>query len=106
MYVRYLNIIGIWIGKCVCDGIVGELCIIFYCLDKNFILFGERKLLEIFEGWFCDFREDFIMFGKCIVKCRVIIVDYFVFGCSIGMFLYSVFGFVGFMYEIIDDDVF
>lgn len=79
-----------------------ELCIIFYCLDKFFILFGEKKILDIFEGWLCDVREDFIMFGRCIEYCRIIIVDYFEFGCSIGMFLDKSFGLVGFMFELED----
>lgn len=85
LYVRYLNIIGIWIGRCVYGDKLEELCIIFYCLDKIFILFGEKKILEYLVGWLCDVREKFIMFGMCIEGCRIIIWDYFEFGCSIGI---------------------
>lgn len=106
LYARYSNIIGIRTGKCVCDGIVGEPCIILYCLDKNLIPLGERKLPETLEGWPCDLREDFIMLGKCTAKCRATIADYPVLGCSIGMPSHSASGSVGFMYETTDDDVF
>lgn len=106
LYARYSNIIGIRTGKCVCDGIVGEPCIILYCLDKNLIPLGERKLPETLEGWPCDLREDFIMLGKCTAKCRATTADYPVLGCSIGMPSHSASGSVGFMYETTDDDVF
>lgn len=40
-----------------------ELCIVLYCLDKMIIFYGEYLLLEFFEGWFCDIREDIVMLG-------------------------------------------
>lgn len=106
LYARYSNIIGIRTGRCVRDGIVGDPCIIFYCLDKNLIPLGERKLPETLEGWPCDLREDFIMLGQCTANCRNITADYPVLGCSIGMPSHSASGSVGFMYETTDDEVF
>lgn len=106
LYARYSNIIGIRTGKCVCAGIVGNPCIILYCLDKNLIPLGERKLPETLEGWPCDLREDFIMLGKCTAKCKTTTAEYPVLGCSIGIPSHSASGSVGFMYETTIDDVF
>lgn len=72
-----------------------------YCFDKIFILFGEKFLFDLIEGWLCDVREDFFMFGICFKNCLFINKDFFEFGCSIGMYLKNGLGFVGFLYELI-----
>lgn len=40
-------------------------CIIIYCLDKDLVPFGEKPLPKTLEGFYCDIRKDFIMFGVC-----------------------------------------
>lgn len=80
--------------------IINELCIVLYCLDKNIILFGEKLLLELIVGWFCDIREDFVMFGKCLRLCLLFSLNFFEFGCSIGIFFVDFVGFVGFLVEL------
>lgn len=46
------------------------------------------------------------MLGMCSIDCKLIGVDYLKFGCSIGRFVIKGFGFVGFMYELRDFDIF
>lgn len=82
------------------DMIINELCIVLYCLDKIIILFGEKLLLEMIVGWFCDIREDFVMFGKCLRLCLLFSWNFFEFGCSIGIFFVDFVGFVGFLVEL------
>lgn len=62
-----------WIGKVrsVGDEIEDNFCIVLYCFDKNFILFGEKFLLKIIVGCLCDIREDYVMFGYCFNRCFV-----------------------------------
>lgn len=76
-----------------------EFCIVLYCLVKDIILFGEKKLLVFFEGYLCDIREDFVMFGngKCLYECLVFNKSFFEFGCCIGII--DFYGFVGFLVE-------
>lgn len=40
-----------------------------YSLDKDLILYGEDLLLMFFEGWYCDVREDIVMFGVVCCDC-------------------------------------
>lgn len=54
-----------------------------------FILFGENKLLEILEGYFCDIWENIIMFGGGVSI-----------GFSIGILYSEVNGFVGFLVKL------
>lgn len=96
IYVRYLNVIGIGISvvRCEGDGIYEILCIVFYCLDKIFILFGEKLLFKFFVGWFCDIREDFVCLGVFyICNCG----NFLKLGCSIGLFDSVFRGLVGFL---------
>lgn len=99
LYATYSNIIGIRIGRRVHGDKLEEPCIIFYCLDKSFIPFGEKKIPDTLEGWPCDVREDFIMLGRCTEYCRTTTADYPELGCSIGMPSDKSFGSVGFMFE-------
>lgn len=63
MYSRYLNIIGIGISNVRCDGeiVLKEFCIVLYCLDKYIVLFGEELLLIYIGEWFCDYRENIVL---------------------------------------------
>lgn len=70
-----------------------------YCLDKKLILFGEKLLLKRIEKWFCDIREDFVMFGYCLMVCLVLNGNFFELGCSIGLVEVEFIGFVGFLVE-------
>lgn len=60
------------------------------------ILYGEDLLLKIIDGWYCDVREDIVMFGICF-DCWYIF--YFNFGCCIGLFLFGI-GLVGFLVKL------
>lgn len=97
-YVNYLNVIGFGISnvRYVVGNIIYEFCIVIYCLDKLIILYGENFLLESFKEFFCDVREDVILFGFCY-DCYYVNVSL---GCSIGMFFKSDFGFVGFFVKL------
>lgn len=93
-----------WISCVLCFGDIklDLYGIIFYCLDKLIILFGEKLLFEYFVGWLCSYREDFFMFGKCFEDCLFINYKFLEFGCSIGILLCVCLGFVGFLYEFIN----
>eukprot|EP00105_Crassostrea_gigas_P042271 XP_019926419.1 PREDICTED: uncharacterized protein LOC105337013 [Crassostrea gigas] len=105
LYARYSNIIGIRIGRRVHGDKLEEPCIIFYCLDKTLIPFGEKKIPESLAGWPCDVREKFIMFGLCTEDCRTTTRDYPELGCSIGIKSNNKgYGSAGFMYESTNSD--
>lgn len=97
LYARYSNLIGIQIGKRVHCETQWQLCIIFYCLDKTLIPFGEKKLPDTFAGYPCFFREDFIMLGNCTEICKS--ADRPELGCSIGIPSNKWSGSVGFLYK-------
>lgn len=101
LYARYSNIIGIRIGRRLHGDKLEEPCIIFYCLDKTLIPFGEKKLPDTLEGWPCDVREKFIVFGMCNRNCRA---DPPELGCSIGNESNTCSGSAGFMYESKNSD--
>lgn len=103
LYARHSNIIGIQIGRRVHSD--AHPCIIFYCLDKTLIPFGEKQLPETLAGWPCDVREDFIRLGTCTQQCRAgICADLPELGCSTGKASKRGSGSVGFMYESMDSD--
>lgn len=106
LYARYSNIIGIRIGRRVHGDKLEQPCIIFYCLDKTLVPFGEKKLPETLEGWPCDLREDFIMLGFCTENCRTTTANNPELGCSIGMPSDTSCGSVGFMFESKDSKKF
>lgn len=66
IYARYSNVIGIGISRVRCVGniILKEPCIVLYCLAKDITPFGESKLPNFIEGYPCNTRDDFVMFGK------------------------------------------
>lgn len=99
LYASYSNIIGIRIGRRVHGDKLEKPCIIFHCLDKSLIPFGEKEMPDSLEGWPCDVREDFIMLGRCTENCRTTTADYPELGCSIGRPSDKGFGSVGFMFE-------
>lgn len=74
-------------------------CIVLYCLDKNIVLFGENIMLSFIGGYFYDLREDFVMLEICFNICLFLDIDFFEFGCSIGIDLKidGIIGIVGFM---------
>lgn len=90
--------------RCVGNIIKEEFCIVLYCLDKILILYGESFLLKYIVGWFCDLREDIVMFGGyvCFDYCLFFNFNFLEFGCSIGIFLDKFVGFVGFLVELIN----
>lgn len=101
LYARHSNLIGIEIGNVskVHNLEQEQPGIIFYCLDKSLIPFGEKPLPNSIEGWPCDVREDFFMFGQCAKPCRRIDPNLTELGCSIGIESDPVAGSAGFFYE-------
>lgn len=77
IYAKFSSIIGFRIGK-----MFSEPCIILYCLDKDLVPFGEKPLPKFINGWPCDIKEDFVMFGACF-DCRQI--NHPNPGCCIGI---------------------
>nr|XP_034310800.1 uncharacterized protein LOC105335643 isoform X1 [Crassostrea gigas] len=64
IYAKHSCVVGLGIGNMDCNGQITP-CIIIYCLDKDLVPFGEEPLPKTLEGFHCDIREDFIMFGAC-----------------------------------------
>lgn len=64
IYAKHSCVVGLGIGNMDCNGQITP-CIIIYCLDKDLVPFGEEPLPKTLEGFYCDIREDFIMFGAC-----------------------------------------
>lgn len=64
MYANHSGVVGLGIGNMDCNGQITP-SIIIYCLDKDLVPFGEEPLPKTLEGFNCDIREDFIMFGAC-----------------------------------------
>lgn len=64
IYANHSSVVGLGIGNMDCSG-QRTPCIIIYCLDKDLVPFGEKPLPKTLEGFCCDIREDFIMFGAC-----------------------------------------
>lgn len=100
IYASYSNVIGIGISPVRCEGetIKNEPCIVLYCLDKNFIPFGENPLPESIDKFPCDLREDFVKFGTCPRNCLSPILPET--GCSIGRPSGNSSGSVGFLVEL------
>lgn len=99
IYAEYSNVIGIRISKIrdVYGIIQYEPCIVLYCLDKSITPIGEKELPEYLEGYPCDIREDFFMFGKCFPNC--LDPNSPLPGCSIGILSDEHSGSVGFLYQ-------
>lgn len=92
LFANHSSVIGIEISNVRWDNnkFVNELCIVLRCLDESILPYGELPLPKILEGFPCDIREDFVMFGSC-VGCRTLSI-----GCSIGVPLMNSAGSVGF----------
>lgn len=103
MYARHSHLIGIRIGNIsqVDELEKEQLGIILYCLDKTLIPFGEKPLPNSIEGWPCDVKEDFFMFGKCPDpdNCRQNDPNLTELGCSIGIKSDLSAGSAGFFYK-------
>lgn len=101
IYARYSNVIGIGISRVRCKGniILKEPCIVLYCLAKDITPFGESKLPEFIEGYPCNTRDDFVMFGKgnCPHDCPASNQRLPEPGCCIG--ITHSYGSVGFLVE-------
>lgn len=81
MYAIYSTIVGLGIGTMDSNGSI-QPCIIIYCLDKHLVPYGEKELPKSIEGWNCDMREDYVIFGSCF-DCRIITNPNP--GCCIGL---------------------
>lgn len=58
------NLIGLGVG-CKSKGRgLQEQCIVFHCLDKTLIPFGEEEFPEYIEGYPIELRNDYIMLGQ------------------------------------------
>lgn len=101
IYAKFSNVIGIGISRVRGDGnnILKEPCIVLYCLVKDITPFGEKKLPVSLEGYPCDIREDFVMFGngKCPYECPASNKSLPEPGCCIG--ITDSYGSVGFLVE-------
>lgn len=101
IYAKFSNVIGIGISRVRGDGnnILKEPCIVLYCLVKDITPFGEKKLPVSLEGFPCDIREDFVMFGngKCPYECPASNQNFPEPGCCIG--ITNSYGSVGFLVE-------
>lgn len=69
---------------------LNELCIVLLCLDESILPFGELPLPENLDGYPCDIRKEFVMFGHSS-GCQTLNI-----GCSIGIPLVKLAGSVGF----------
>lgn len=101
IYARYSNVIGIGISRVRCEGniILKKPCIVLYCLAKDITPFGESKLPKFIEGYPCNTRDDFVMFGKgnCPHDCPASNKSLPEPGCCIG--IPHSYGSVGFLVE-------
>lgn len=62
-------------------------------------------MLSFIGGYFYDLREDFVMLEICFNICLFLDIDFFEFGCSIGIDLKidGIIGIVGFMVQLVND---
>lgn len=81
IYAKHSIVVGLGIGNMDCNGQIVP-CIIIYCLDKDLVPFGEEPLPKTLEGFYCDIREDFIMFGACFDCHKIAHPNP---GCCIGL---------------------
>lgn len=92
LFANHSSVIGIEISNVrpYYDKLRNELCIVLLCLDESILPYGESPLPKNLDGYPCDIREDFVMFGHC-VGCQTLNI-----GCSIGIPLVKLAGSVGF----------
>lgn len=101
IFAKYSNVVGMCISniRCVNGYTLAAPCIVLYCLDKTLIPFGEEQLPKVLEGWPCEIREDFVMFGTCPNNCSLYNQNLPEPGCSIGRPSDFSSGSVGFLVE-------
>lgn len=101
LFANHSNILGITSSNVLYDGktFSVEPCIVFYCLDKNVVPFGEEPLPTRIEGWPCDHREEFSSFATCPSSCLVSNKAFPEPGCSIGVESSDEVGSAGFLVE-------
>lgn len=94
LFAKHSNIIAIGTStvRQVDDELIYDPCIVIYCLDKQLVPFGEKRLPEKLYGFPCDIREDFFQLGICTRHSHTI-----VHGCSIGKYNHYESGSVGFL---------
>lgn len=92
VFANHSSIIGIEISNVRSKNnvMVNELSIVLLCLDESILPFGESPLPKTLEGYPCDVRTEFIMFGHC-AGCQTLSI-----GCSIGIPSVDSAGSVGF----------
>lgn len=100
MYVNFSILIGfsVSIVRYKQGSFINDFCIVLYCFDKNFVLYGEIQFFIIVGGYLCDKREGIFILGLCVDCCY----NNFGLGCSIGMLSDFYIGFVGFLVKIIN----
>lgn len=101
LFANHSNILGITSSNVLYDGktFSAEPCIVFYCLDKNVVPFGEEPLPNRIEGWPCDHREESSIFATCPSSCLVSNKTLPEPGCSIGVESSAEVGSAGFLVE-------
>lgn len=92
VFANHSSIIGIEISnvRSYKNELKNEQCIVFLCLDEFILPFGETPLPKNIEGYPCDVRTEFVMFGYC-AGCQTLNI-----GCSIGIPSVESAGSVGF----------
>lgn len=64
VYANHSSVVGLGIGTTNSSG-SNTPCIVIFCLDKDMIPYGEKRLPKYLDGWRCELREDIVMFGGC-----------------------------------------
>ena len=76
---NHTNLVGIGVSRILDDETrIGQPCIVFHCIDKTIIPFGERTLPKFLEGYPVELKESLFNFAYC-QNCPAL--DN---GCSIG----------------------
>ena len=76
---NHSNLVGIGVSRILDDEIrFGQPCIVFHCIDKTIIPFGERMLPKFLEGYPVELKESIFDFSLC-QNCPALNND-----CSIG----------------------
>lgn len=92
VFANHSGVIGIEISNVRSDNnrMINELCIVLFCLDESIRPYGESPLPKNLEGYPCDIRKEFVMFGH-YVDCQTLNI-----GSSIGIPSVKLVGSVGF----------
>lgn len=92
VFANHSGVIGIEMSnvRSVNNRMINELCIVLFCLDESIRPYGESPLPTHLEGYLCDIRKEFVMFGH-YVDCQTMNI-----GSSIGIPFVELAGSVGF----------